>query len=475
MKILDAYDLTGSLRDAGELAGCSHHTVKHYVERRAAAGVLDKAAARPQLIDAYVDKVEEWVERSLGKVRADVAHEKLTALGYTGSERTTRRAVAKVKTDYRAGRVRVHRPWVTEPGMWLQYDYGDGPVVDGVKTVLFVAWLAWSRFRVVLPLRDKTMPSVFAALDQTFRRLGGVPTYVLTDNEKTVTVEHHVFVVLKGPTRGRPLTAAGLDQVLDGARTRAGLTHATCHELRHTCAGIGQHHRLTQGARSFAGTLGTRIYQTAARDPEAKGIVERANGFLETSFMPGREFDSPHDYNTQLTSWLPRANARVLRRTGQQPGVRVAADVAAMGALPPIAPSVGTTVRVRLGRDYYVRVAGNDYSVDPAVIGRFVDVHAGLDTVTITCAGTSVGVHQRCWSSHQTITDPAHVDTAAALRSAFQARTAAMRGPATRPANGVGAIVGVRALSDYDALFDLTSAITDEAAVAARASLEVVR
>ena len=107
MKILDAYDLTGSLRDAGELAGCSHHTVKHYVERRAAAGVLDKAAARPQLIDAYLDKVEEWVERSLGKVRADVAHEKLVALGYTGSERTTRRAVAKVKTDYRAGRVRV--------------------------------------------------------------------------------------------------------------------------------------------------------------------------------------------------------------------------------------------------------------------------------------------------------------------------------------------------------------------------------
>lgn len=240
-------------------------------------------------------------------------------------------------------------------------------------------------------------------------------------------------------------------------------------------AGIGQHHRLTLGARSFAGTLGTRIYQTAARDPEAKGIVERANGFLETSFMPGREFDSPHDYNTQLTSWLPRANARVLRRTGQQPGVRVAADVAAMGALPPIAPSVGTTVRVRLGRDYYVRIAGNDYSVDPAVIGRFVDVHAGLDTITITCAGTSVGVHQRCWSSHQTITDPAHVDAAAGLRSAFQARTAAMRGPATRPVNGVGAVVGVRALSDYDALFDLTPAITDEAAVAARASLEVVR
>ena len=235
-------------------------------------------------------------------------------------------------------------------------------------------------------------------------------------------------------------------------------------------SGIGQHHRLTLGARGFAGTLGTRIYQTAARDPEAKGIVERANGFLETSFMPGRDFDSPGHFNTQLTGWLPQANSRMLRRTGEQPGRRVTADVAAMGPLPPLTPSVGTTERVRLARDYYVRIAGNDYSVDPAVIGRFVDVHADLTIVRITCAGRNVGVHQRCWSSHQTITDPAHVATAAGLRTVFQARTAAMRGPVTRPATGVGAVVGVRALSDYDALFDLTPAV-----VAARARLEVVR
>ncbi|MGI8793336.1 MAG: tyrosine-type recombinase/integrase [Acidimicrobiales bacterium] len=45
----------------------------------------------------------------------------------------------------------------------------------------------------------------------------------------------HVLVALKGPTRGRPLSADGLDIVLRAARDRAGLTHATCHELRHTC------------------------------------------------------------------------------------------------------------------------------------------------------------------------------------------------------------------------------------------------
>ena len=159
MEILDAYDLTGSFRDAAELAGCSHHTVARYVaDRDAGHSAGDGVAARPQLIDEFLPKVEEWVDRSRGKIRADKVHQKLVAMGYAGSERTTRRAVAEVKAAYAAGRVRVHRPWVTEPGMWLQYDFGDGPVVNGVKITLFVAWLAWCRFRLVFALRDKTVP-----------------------------------------------------------------------------------------------------------------------------------------------------------------------------------------------------------------------------------------------------------------------------------------------------------------------------
>ncbi len=199
MNMLEAFDLTGSLRDAGELAGVSHHTVARYVEAREAGALSDQPAARAQLVDEFLPKIEEWIDRSNGKLRADVAHDKLVALGYNGSERTTRRAVAAVKKDYRLGRVRVHRPWVSEPGMWLQYDFGDGPLIGGIKTTLFVAWLAWSRFRVVLAIRDKTAPSVMAALDVTLRRIGGAPTYVLTDNEKTVTVEHVAGVPVRNP------------------------------------------------------------------------------------------------------------------------------------------------------------------------------------------------------------------------------------------------------------------------------------
>ncbi|SNR99612.1 hypothetical protein SAMN06265360_1643, partial [Haloechinothrix alba] len=88
--------------------------------------------ARPAgLIDEFLPKLEELVERSQGKIRADVAHEKLAALGYAGSPRTTRRAVAVAKRAYRAGHRRVYRPWIPEPGLWLQFDWGQGPRIGG--------------------------------------------------------------------------------------------------------------------------------------------------------------------------------------------------------------------------------------------------------------------------------------------------------------------------------------------------------
>jgi hypothetical protein len=110
MEILEAFDLTGSFRAAAELVGCSHHTVEHYVALRDAgrlpAGL--EPVEREKLIDPFLDKIEEWVERSKGKIRGDVAFDKLQALGYVGSDRTVRRALARVKLNYRAGRRRVY-------------------------------------------------------------------------------------------------------------------------------------------------------------------------------------------------------------------------------------------------------------------------------------------------------------------------------------------------------------------------------
>ena len=331
MNMLEAFDLTGSLRDAGELAGVSHHTVARYVAAREAGGLPDRPAARPQLIDEHLAKLEEWIERSRGKLRADKAHEKLLLLGYAGSERTTRRAVAAVKRNYRLGRVRVHRPWVTEPGMWLQYDFGDGPLIEGVKTTLFVAWLAWSRFRVVLAIRDKTGPSVMAALDVTLRRLGGAPTYVLTDNEKTVTTEHVAGIAVRNPA------------MVDFARFY-GVTVHTCQPC----------------------------------DPASKGGSESSVKIAKADLVPKdtnllEAYDSFGQLEAACAAFCEQVNAREHRVTRRVPQQMLAEERARLHPVPAVPHTVAFGVtRTVAANTPMVAFDGGQYSVPAQLLGQTV-------------------------------------------------------------------------------------------------------
>jgi integrase/recombinase XerD len=90
------------------------------------------------------------------------------------------------------------------------------------------------------------------------------------DQERPQVSTDRVFVVLKGPRRGEPLSAAGLDEILDGARARAGLTQATCHQLRHTCftrlREAGMALEAIQAQAGHASIDSTRIYLHLAND-----------------------------------------------------------------------------------------------------------------------------------------------------------------------------------------------------------------
>lgn len=206
--------------------------------------------------------------------------------------------------------------------------------------------------------------------------------------------------------------------------------------------------KLTDDFEAFRGMLGVGVHQCRPRDPEAKGLVERANGYLETSFLPGRAFTGPGNFNDQLAAWLPIANHRQHRALGCRPVDRWAADRDAMLALPPVAPQLGWRQRVRLPRDHYVRVGSNDYSVDPVAVGRFVDVVADLERVTVRLGSRTVAEHARCWARWQTITEPHHRTVALALSHA-----AAHRPPAP-PTDEVEQ----RDLAAYDAAFGLSEA-----------------
>jgi transposase len=207
---------------------------------------------------------------------------------------------------------------------------------------------------------------------------------------------------------------------------------------------VGQYRRgdsrLTADCQAFRGTLATGVYVCLPRDPESKGLIERANGYLETSFLPGRSFTSPADFNAQLAGWLAVVNTRTRRALGCAPCDRIAADRAAMLPLPPVAPATGWRSSSRLARDHYIRLDGNDYSVHPAVIGRRIEVAAGLDRVRVHCDGKVVADHERVWAKHQTISDPGHVAAARLLR---RDRIGVLR-PAAEPE------VEVRALAEYD-------------------------
>lgn len=210
--------------------------------------------------------------------------------------------------------------------------------------------------------------------------------------------------------------------------------------------GIGKKNRFAAGVSEFTGSLATKIHQLKAYDPESKGGVERINGYFETSFLPGRRFESPADFNAQMGDWLPRANARTVRALKARPVDLLVVDKASMLALPPITPAVGLRFGIRLPRDYYVRVHGNDYSVHPSAIGRMVDVAADLERVQVRLGGQLVADHIRSWGNALAITDPAHVRAARGLREAFQQ---------PRPVSSATEVV-VRDLADYDTAFGVT-------------------
>jgi transposase len=351
-------------------------------------------------------------------------------IGWPYSEGPLKKLLARIRPEYVG--IDPSDRTVYEPGQIAQCDLWfpetPVPVTAGQARILpvLVVTLAFSRFHSATMIPSRQAGDILSGMWLLISRLGRVPKTLVWDRESAI-------------------------------------------------GGTG---KLTAPAAAFAGTLATRIRLAPPRDPEFKGMVERNNGFFETSFLPGRGFASPADFNHQIGDWLTtRANTRTVRAIRGRPVDLLETDRQAMTLLPPVAPQVGLTHRIRLARDYYVRVDANDYSVDPRVIGRFVDVTASPTTVEAFCDGQLVAHHDRSWARHMVITDPAHVATAHQMRLALaeqrRAQQQAQQSGSRRHSDGHP--VAIRALPDYDALFGVdfnpaTTLTNPTAATAAEAS-----
>jgi transposase len=353
---------------------------------------------KPAVTSAWA-QVELAVRVLLGQFPTMPATVIAERVGWTGGRSWFAENVARIRPEYvpadPCDRL-VHLPAEqVQCDLWFpgQLVPDHGGVLRSFPVLVMVA--GYSRFIAAMMIPSRVTGDLLAAMWQLIcERIGGVPRTLLWDNE----------------------------------------------------SGIGQRGRLAEGVAGFCGVLGTRLIQARPYDPETKGLVERVNGYLETSFLPGRIFTSAADFNAQLLDWLISiANRRIHATTRLVPAEALAADRAAMSVLPPVAPVIGTTITTRLGRDYYVSVGGNSYSVHPEVIGRMITVSADLDRITARCGDRSVADHQRIWGTAGLVTDPEHVTAAAVLREQFR----------TRPATGayIDVDVEVADLGAYDALF----------------------
>jgi transposase len=184
---------------------------------------------------------------------------------------------------------------------------------------------------------------------------------------------------------------------------------------------IGQWRRgkqaLTEGFQRFRGALGVSVRLCKPNDPEAKGVNERANGYYETSFLPGRRFEDVADFNEQLSGWLKRANRRVHGTTRLVPAEVIYEDRGSMRRVPSVLPDPAERFSTRLTRDPYVRFDTNDYSVNPRFVGRRIDVRVDLVSVVATCGDIEVARHRRCLAKHRTLLDAAHAMTLRKMRA----------------------------------------------------------
>jgi transposase len=322
--------------------------------------------------------------------------ELITELGFDGGKTLVYEYVAELRPLY-APRPRVFQRTVYRRGELLQFDLWqprrEVPVGHGQarRGWVVVAALGFSRAGAGTLIFSKEASDILAGLWRCIGRLGGLPEMLVIDRE--------------------------------------GALHA----------GGG---RPTDAFAAFCGQLRVGWHFCEPGDPQTKGVVERLQGYIETSFEPGRSFINEHDFQDQLDGWFDeRANRRLHRTLRRRPVDLLAEELEAMRPLPEQAPETQRRWVLRVPPDPHVRIDTNDYSLDPGLVGRRVEVTVGQQHVTAVAldSGELACRHQRCFARHRTIT---------ALEHARALRTARRAGRAGR----AEIEVQQRPLAHYDAL-----------------------
>jgi transposase len=379
-----------SIREIARRSGHDRKTVQRML--RSAAPPAYRRGPMPSKLDPFKDEIERLL-RLDPRLPGTRVRELLCELGYAGSKTILDDYLRELRPRF-LPRPRTFQRTHYRPGEILQFDLFEprAPVPVGFgqtrRAWVVVAELGYSRAAAGSLVFCKEAPDLLAGLARCLWRLGGLPQLLVTDRE--------------------------------------GSLHA----------GGG---RPTEAFARFCGELTVGWLILEARDCQAKGLVESLQRYLRTSFEPGRRFANELDFQEQLDRWFERANARQHRTLRCRPVDRLAEELAAMRPLPTEPPDCGRRFVTRVLPDPHVRVDTNDYSLDPRLVGRRVEVRVSqrevvgvaLDTGELACR------HRRSFARHRTLTAPEHARALTELRA--ERRTSPVA-------------VELRPLARYDAL-----------------------
>ncbi len=348
-----------SIREISRRTGLHRKTV-----RRALAAAQPPQYARSQT-GSKLDPFRDWICEQLAAdpaIESQRLRELATDLGYAGGKSIFDDYVREVRPRFVVPRTfqrTIYRPGeLVQCDLWEPRDHipvGHGQTRRGWVVTCEVCW---SRAIAGTLIFSKQAPDILWGLARNLSVLGTLPEKLVWDRE----------------------------------------------------AAIGGGGRPTEVFAGFCGQLEVGWVILEARDPQAKGLLERSHRFMRTNFEPGRIFANHHDFQDQFDTWARKANGRVHRTTRAVPAERLTEERLRMRPLPAAMPDLDRREVIRVPAQPLVRIDRNDYSIDPAFAGRRVELRVSQTHVTavVIDTGELAARHRRVFAGGLTLIDVAH-------------------------------------------------------------------
>jgi len=353
-----------SQRQIAKILGISRNTVKKHLTNTKQPS-YKREAPYLSVIDNFKDYIQERLEK-YPKLSADRIYREITEKGFSGSYETVARYI---RLHQRKKTPQAYERFETLPGQQAQVDWGecsDKLNHFGVqkKVYAFTMTLGYSRSQYVEFTLDMSLETLLHCHINAFQYFGGMPQNILYDNMKTVVEDH-----------------------------------------------IGDVVRFNKRFLDFAAYYGFQPHATRVCYPEAKGKVERAIGYVWSSFYIGREFDSLEQMNNEVRIWLDTVcNVRIHGTIDARPVDRLAEEKSYLLALREKDYDIFEPVSRKVHKDCYFSYKQNYYSVPHAYASTTVQIKVYREELHVIDKDRVIAVHRICPFKRQFIKNPAHFE-----------------------------------------------------------------